>query len=245
MNLLQTFRALGPVDYYNVRRDPLLKWMVFLPIVAALALRVLIPLVGGLLRQQAGIEIRPYDTLINSMLFSIMPMMVGMIIGFLLLDQRDDRTLTALQVTPLSLGGYLRYRLSLPLILALLASLLMVPLAGIGPVYFPAVLMAALASAPLGPLSALFYAAVAKNKVQGFAVMKASGVFFFPAVAAYFFAEPAQWLFGLAPTYWSAKTYWLAQSGSPWAWAALLISLLYPAGLIYLLQHSYRRTAGE
>jgi fluoroquinolone transport system permease protein len=45
-----------------------------------------------------------------SFLVVVMPALVGMVIGFLLLDQRDDQTLAALQVTPLTLNGYLIYR---------------------------------------------------------------------------------------------------------------------------------------
>ena len=45
--------------------------------------------------------------------------MVGTVVGFLLLDQRDDQTMTALLVTPLSLGDYLRYRMTLPMLVCL------------------------------------------------------------------------------------------------------------------------------
>ena len=35
------------------------------------------------------------------------PGIVGMVVGFLLLDERDERTLSALRVTPLSMRRYL------------------------------------------------------------------------------------------------------------------------------------------
>jgi hypothetical protein len=159
------------------------------------------------------------------------------VLGFLLLDQRDDNTLTALQVTPLSLNGYLAYRISLPLLVSFLTTLVMVPLVGLGPIDWPAHLAAAVCSAPLAPIFALFNAAFAQNKVQGFAVMKASSVISIPPLVAYFVTSGWQWLFGLVPTYWPVKVYWLLQAGSPsvWPWSlgwrtrvAIVLALLVP-----------------
>lgn len=42
-------------------------------------------------------------------------MVFGVVTGFLLLDERDDRTLTALQVTPLPLRAYIFYRVTVPI----------------------------------------------------------------------------------------------------------------------------------
>ncbi len=43
---------------------------------------------------------------------------VGMVVGFLLLDERDAHTPAALRVTPLSMRRYLAYRVSGPLLVA-------------------------------------------------------------------------------------------------------------------------------
>jgi fluoroquinolone transport system permease protein len=56
------------------------------------------------------------------------PGMVGMVIGFLLLDERDARTLTALRTTPLSMRRYLGYRVALPLLLGSMSTLIGFPL---------------------------------------------------------------------------------------------------------------------
>ena len=68
-------------------------------------------------------------------------------------------------------------------------------------------MLAALAAAPAAPLLALFLAAFARNKVQGFALMKAAGVVIWPPVAAVFVPMPWQLLFGVSPVYWPARVY--------------------------------------
>ncbi len=235
MNILRAYKALGPVDSHSVRRDSLLRWFILTPVLQVLFFRFGLPIVSGLLMEQLAFDLLPYYSLINSFLYLIMPMMVGVVIGFLLLDQRDDNTLTALQVTPLSLSGYLAYRISLPLLISFVLTILMVPLAGIEPVKPAAHLAAALCAAPLAPMFALFNATFAQNKVQGFAVIKASSVVSLPPMIAYFVQSGWQWLFGLIPTYWPVKVYWLLQAGSSLGWLALVAGLAYEGFLLFLL----------
>ena len=171
MNIHRAYRALGPIDARSVRRDSMLRWFIFLPLLLVFVFRFGTPFLTRLAWDELAFDLRPYYPLMTSFLYLIMPLIVGMVLGFLLLDQRDDRTLTALQVTPLSLNGYLAYRISLPLLVSLVTTLVMVPLAGLGRISAPAHFAAALSAAPLAPMFALFNAAFAQNKVQGLAVM--------------------------------------------------------------------------
>jgi fluoroquinolone transport system permease protein len=241
MNVFRAYRALGPVDVRSVRRDSLLRWLVFLPLVIVIAVRIAVPVATSLLWERLGFDLRPYYDLIASFLYLIMPLLVGMVLGFLLLDQRDDHTLTALQVTPLSLNGYLAYRISLPLLISFGTTLIIIPLAGLGQTNLPAHVAAAVCSAPLAPIFALFNAAFAQNKVQGFAVMKASSVISIPPLVAYFVTSGWQWLFGIVPTYWPVKVYWLLQAGSPSGWLVLVLGLAYQGVLIVLLLRWFNR----
>jgi fluoroquinolone transport system permease protein len=126
-------------------------------------------------------KIRPHDanrTLIAlmSVVLLMTPMLAGTVVGFLLLDQRDDQTLIALQVTPLTLGGYFVYRIAVPTLLSVVVTVLMLPVTGLlrlGPF---GVMATALSACLLAPLYALLLGAYAANKVQGFALAKAAGV---------------------------------------------------------------------
>ncbi|MCE1252351.1 MAG: hypothetical protein LWX83_02255 [Anaerolineae bacterium] len=241
MNLIRTYRALGPIDLKNIRRDAMLSWMVFAPLLLAFILRLLVPLLNDMALVRFNFDLKPYYGVIASFLFLILPVLIGMVMGFLLLDQRDDQTLLALQVTPLSLNGYLLYRISLPMLLSFVMTLIMIPLTALQEQPLWLLALPALCAAPLAPMSALFYASLAQNKVQGFAVMKASGALFIPPLIAYFVQSNWQWLFGLVPAYWPVKLYWLLQNGDPAAFWVLPLGLLYQAGLIYLLVGWFNR----
>lgn len=242
-NKLAAFRALALGDSRNVWRDPMLRWFALLPLVLGVVLRYLAAPLLTRLSLWLDIDLVAATTpLVGYIALTIAPALAGMVIGFLLLDHRDEGTLAALAVTPLTVEGYLVYRLAAPMLVAFVATLLMFPLVGIAVTPTTAV-MSALAVAPLAPLMALFLAAFARNKVQGFALMKAVGVVLWPPLAALFVAMPWQLLFGIFPVYWPGRVYWSALDGDA-AWGLwLLPALAWQGVLIWLLLRRYRRVA--
>ncbi|HVS03534.1 MAG TPA: hypothetical protein VMT16_12245, partial [Thermoanaerobaculia bacterium] len=166
--------------------------------------------------------------------------MMGTVVGFLLLDQRDDQTMTALLVTPLSLGDYLRYRMVVLMLLAALLSCGALLLAGLTETTPLQLVVAAVVAAPLAPIYALFFGTVAANKVQGFALAKIVGIVFVPCIAAYFVTGPWQTLFGVVPHYWPLKVYWLFDAGAVGpALAHALLGLAWQAALLALLARRF------
>lgn len=238
---MQALKALGPIDARNVSRDPLLRWLVFYPLLIGGLIRWGAPLLAARLMAQFHFELIPYYPLLMSFVLLMSPMLTGMVVGFLLLDQRDDQTLTALQVTPLTLNGYLAYRISVPTMLGLVTTLIIFPLAGLVEIEFGPLLLAGLSAAPLAPFYALMLATFAENKVQGFALAKALGVLLVPPVVAYFVSPPWQWIFGLVPLYWPAKSLWLLLAGETGYWFYLLVGLLYQFALLTILLRRFNR----
>lgn len=238
MTVLNVFRALGPIDARNIRRDSLLRWMALMPFLFAFLFRYVVPWMRDGLLAQTGFDLAPYYILLVSYGFVIgVPTLFGVVIGFLLLDERDEQTLTALQVTPLTMGGYLAYRVLLPVALSVALVLITYPLAGMVPMPPQHVLLVSLLAAPMAPIFALFLAAVAQNKVQGFAIMKGSGSVLILPLAAYFFEGAWTYLLGIIPTFWPLKLFWLLAAGESGAWfffaAGTVVQALMLAGLAF------------
>jgi fluoroquinolone transport system permease protein len=222
MVTLRTFRALGRIDIGSVLTDPMLRGLALVPLMAALAIRLLLPAVAARVGALAGVDLGwLVAPLSGYAVVGIAPLIAGSVVGFLLLDQRDDRTLLALRVTPMPFGLYLAYRLAAPSLVAVVAILAAVAVAGglgLGPTE---ALLAALASAPLAPVAALALVAFARNKVQGAALMKAASILLMAPLASFFL--PAGWGLALSalPTYWVARSTWALQSGEA-AWPFML-----------------------
>jgi fluoroquinolone transport system permease protein len=230
VTIIEIARALGPIDGKSISRDPLLRWLIFYPLLLAAMIRWGTPILTVHLGTRFNFDLQPYYPLLMSFIMLMTPMLAGIVIGFLLLDQRDDQTLAALQVTPLTLSGYFAYRIAVPMALSFVITIFVFPMTGL--VELGALTLAAVAcgSSLLAPLYALFLGSFANNKVQGFALTKALGILLVPLPIAYFVRPPWQILFGLDPLYWPAKFLWSVSVGEP-----ALMYLLAGVGFHFLL----------
>jgi fluoroquinolone transport system permease protein len=235
-------RTLGPIDLRSIGRDNLLRWMFIIPIVLAVIARWGLPLITNRLETVTGFDLSSFYPFILSYFFVLMlPMIFGILIGFLLLDERDDDTLTALQVTPMTPNAYLAYRITIPMALSFVLLPVLVWLTGLTKVPIKDLLIVSIAAAPLAPIFALFLAGFAENKVQGFALMKGLGAVLIIPMASYFAAPPLQFLFGIFPTYWPVKLFWELGAGSPNAWVFLVVGLAYQALVLYYLLRRFNK----
>lgn len=239
MSTFAALRRLGPLDVRTIVRDPLLRWIMLLPLVVALLMRWLLPLLFERLAAVLGVDLLPWYSLVAATsVLLIAPTMLGMIVGFLLLDQRDDRTLQAIQVTPLPLEVYLAYWLVAPALASFAMTILALPLAGVN-VKLSAAVPAALAAALLAPIIALALASIAENKVQGFALTKALSLFMAAPLVAVFVPMPWRFVFALFPTYWPGYLIWAFEMGEPSANLLLLVALAYSTLLVMLLSRRF------
>lgn len=221
MRIPGVYRALVSVDFANVARDGMLGWMLAGPPLVALLIRVQAPALDAWVPAALGLELHTFHGLLAGLFVLMVPTMVGMAGGFLLLDERDERILIALLVTPTSLRSYLVYRIGAPWILGLAVTVVCYPLLDVAPLApVPLVLVALLASLT-APITALFLAAFAADKVSGFALVKVHSAVSMLAVVALLVPEPWQLAAGLVPAYWPMKALLEAASGNPWAlWLA-------------------------
>ena len=244
MRTAAAFRSLGAIDAHNVARDSMLRWIALFTPAFGLLFRFGAAPVADALRRQFNFDLVAYYPLLMSFLPLIMAGMIGTVVGFLLLDQRDDQTLSALLVTPLSLGDYLRYRLSGLMLVTVVFGAVMVPLAGLTATTPLQAVVSSVTAMPLAPIYALFLGTFAANKVQGFALAKAVGIVMVPCIMSYFVTGPWQSAFGLLPHYWPLKVFWLFDEGA--TGAALvhaLIGLAWQSVLLMMLVRRFSHVA--
>lgn len=231
MSKLTIYTSFGRADFKNVSRDDLLAWIMLVPFIMAFVFRFGVPALADFLQQSLQFDLVPYYDLIMSFYLGLAPGMIGMISGFLLLDERDDGILSALMVTPISFSQFLLYRTAMPLLIGFVATLIGYPIAGLAPLPFLQLVMIVLLASFSGPIFALFLALLAENKVAGFAIVKILNSINILPVAAYFVAEPLQWIAGLLPTYWMMKLCWMAADGT-FTW--IYVGIGFVVNLAYL-----------
>ena len=231
-------------DLRLIRRDQTLISMASFALLIAVVLRWLLPWMNDYLAEQ-GILPNQSTTM---RLADIYPMLVtffalfngaqlsGAIFGFLLLDEKDQKTIEAVRVAPISMTQFLTCRVMLPSVLAFFFCVLMILVIDQALLSAWQVVLISISASLLAPIMALFLANFAENKVQGFAIAKFAGIAGWSILLGWFVAEPTQWLFGLFPPFLVSKSYWMALDGSAWWWPVLGLSfalqLLMVAGLV-------------
>lgn len=243
---LKMIRALGTGDALSLSRDTLMRGMVVLPLALAAGARWLFPAALAPIGALLHVDLQAlYAQFMIYVLLLLAPAICGMVVGFMLLDQRDDHTLAALQVTPLPLPLYLGYRLAAPMLVSFAMTLIALPLAGLLPLTWLQVVLLAIAATPFAPVVALLLGAYAANKVQGFALQKALGVLLLAPFIGALLPMPWQLISGLLPTYWPAALLWSFAAGANEAWFLLPAGLIYQSALVLGLLRRFNRITHE
>ncbi len=152
----------------------------------------------------------------------------------MLLDEKDDRILMSIQVTPLSIDKYILYRVTTPMLLSYPILLLMIPAIGVTDISLLDLALVSILGAIWAPLLGLLLPIFANNKVEGFVIMKLLGGIMIIPVASFFVAQPYELLFGIMPAYWPIKAFWLAGNDEPYL-THLVVGIIYTGLLLYLL----------
>ena len=246
MQLTQTVRRLGRNDVRLFGRDTFLIGMTIYGLAIGVVLRFLLPWADNYFVEHGVLSFSLqdyYPLLVGFMAFFEGALFSGIIIGFMLLEEKDDNTIKAMLVTPLPFQTYVGYRVVVTMVIGfalILAEVLLINL--VIPPLLPLLLITASAMLT-GPISGLFFATFAENKVQGFALTKFTGVAGLLILVAWFVPEPFQFIFGLFPPYWVNKAYWMIIEGQSLWWVAVILAVVLQTGVIAFLIRRFNKVA--
>ena len=244
-------RVLGHLLRNDVRliaRDKLLATMTFVVLSMGLVMRYALPAVDAALAD-AGVMPSTRSTLRFSDTFPAFVVFValwqganipGVIFGFVLLGEKEDNTLEAMRVTPLSLDRYALYRVGVSAVFAFVIIVYLSLSVGWCVLPWGQLVPLALAASLTAPLSVLAYATYSDNKIQGLAYTKFGGVAGLLILAGFFVPTPWQWLLGVFPPFLVAKAYWMTLAGEAGAAWPLLLSVVLQVALIRVLLGRFR-----
>ena len=211
----------------------------------SIALRWLIPLAQAELLASTGFDIGPHVPMgVSYFIVVNASVLTGMVSGFLLLETREERAISALRVTQVPLWVHLATLGAVAMAAGTVLATLEALVVGVGTPPLGAVVAAAALGSPMGLVFALLLATVASNKVEAFAVMKITSILGLVPVGAYFLPEPWQLLGGVVPVFWGCKLWWVAAAGEGgWAWLllpGLAVSALWIGVLLWRFQRVAR-----
>ncbi|MGM0462718.1 MAG: hypothetical protein ACQEQ4_09920 [Fibrobacterota bacterium] len=235
---MSAIKVLGSSLIKSIFRDSFMLLILGIPLFMATLFRFVIPIAQGYLIDYFDLS----DHYIFATLFilTMAPMMSGMVIGFNLLDDRDENILTYMSVTPIRKEGYLLFKVFAPLLAVFVQSFFILLIFNLGEMNLlrlvPLIIILALET----PMYALIMASVASNKVEGLAIGKLMGISVAGPVIAYFFTSWWKYCAGIMPTFWIAEAYF-AQGVTYWIFLGIGF-LVHGCFLVWTMKLFLRRS---
>jgi fluoroquinolone transport system permease protein len=169
------------------------------------------------------------------------PVLIGMMSGLMLLEERDGEMLTYYAITPLTKKGFLMYRLFFPMLIGFVVSLIVMFIVHLVPIDWKRCLVLWLMMFE-APVVALFIASFAKNKVEGLALAKVTTFLLTTPLVIHFVDSKWSMLGMLLPPYWAVKLF--ISSTDEWFWLQFVIGVLVHVFVIDLLLKRFQRMIG-
>lgn len=239
MQLTKVIGNLSRNDTKLIGRDSFLLSLLAYVFISAVVLRLAIPPLAERLLVENDFDLTEYYPLLVAffVISTMGAVAMGTMVGFLLLDERDDNTIKAMLVTPMPLSYFVGYRVGISYVLGFVIILLGTYIVNLTIIPLWQMILVAAAGALFAPIVALFLGTFAANKVQGFAQLKIVGTAGIVIAIAWFVQEPLQFLFGLFPPYWVAKAFWTMDAGGNlWPLFLVIGALMQIGVLVYLVR---------
>ena len=226
-------------DSKNIFRDPLFAMVFIAPFLIIAVVFAGFPLVSKLLLKYLNFDSVPFYPPVITFMASVPGLMCGAVAGLMLLDDRDEKILLQISVTPFGLIRYFIYRTGFLSFLCFVFSMVFLMLNPLTPLDLPRAAALSLSISIEAIILALFLAVFASNKVQGLTLTKAGGIFLIGPFTAFFIPAPYNFLTAFIPTFWNGMVVYT--DGLPAALYAAA-GILFHLAILYLFIRKARKT---
>jgi fluoroquinolone transport system permease protein len=222
-------------------RDPFMVFMLVYPLLFAFVGRYLIPYIA----EVSDFMLEAYSDIVLVALLLFCPAIYGAVVGFSILDDRDDNIITAVQVTPLDVNRFLSVRLIMATVMTFATALFIIWFTGLVSMSAAQAVTVSLLIGFGTPIVGFLINSLSSNKVEGFAIMKGFGIVsLFPLMSLFFF-DLKELLFAFAPGFWPAKMIGIIFRGEGLHYLSyntyLMVGAAYIAVTTYLVFGVFRR----
>lgn len=215
--------------FAEIWSDAMLVMLIFVPLLMGLAFRFGVPALEGYLCGRLGLAavLAPYYPIFDLLLSIMTPIMFTTAGALVILDEADLGLARAISVTPVGRSGYLASRIYVPAVLATVYCVIVTLIFRLSDISTERLLILVVCSGFLSVAVALMVSSLAKNKVEGLAFSKLSGLFVLGLPVALLVPAPFKYSCALFPSFWMTE---LTFGGRLWlAVPAIITSLLLSA----------------
>ena len=189
-------------DIKQILRDSVMTLLLVAPLLLIIVFKIFEVFLIPFLMQKTGFDVMPYTSYVFSFILLMNSGMLGIVTGFMMLDERDGNIAQLLEVTPLGRNGYLINRLSFASILSVLYCLISFAVFSLVNLPFYSVILLCFLSAIYAAIIGLLIYSGADDKVKGLTFAKGLNslvLFAFTDLFALNWLTFISWFF---PPYW-------------------------------------------
>lgn len=226
------FRSLS-LFIRQITRDKMLWAVCLAPLITALLFRFGIPYLETLLCNYFHRDkiLTDYYLLFDLMLCLMPSYMLCFASAMVMLTERDENMAEYMSVTPVGKRGYVISRLILPSAISVPFSILLTLFFSLTILNLPLIMVISLLMSLSSVAIALFIFSFSRNRVEGMAMAKLSGLMFLGRVMPFFVFSDVQYLIAFLPSFWIAKV--CMEGNSLLLLPALLVSFAWIGLLSY------------
>lgn len=208
----------------SLLRDPITLLLTFVPFIIFSMIHFGLPVLSPLVVK--WVNIYDYYDFIKLIVYMLSPALLGMVLGLLLMDEKDQDVLSYIAVTPLSLDGYIRIKTLAGALVGFIFNIILGIL--LKEIFSLKILFTFALSSLLVPYYALLIFSFSKNKVEALTKGKLFTFTLLAAVIPFFSSSRWVYLLVIFPTFWIEKVFTADSivSLTPSFLAGMLISLL-------------------
>jgi fluoroquinolone transport system permease protein len=186
----------------HISRDGMLILISVAPLLMVVLFSYILP---TYIEQILPFELSRYYILLDLMIAAMTPYLFCFGSSLAILEEIDDHIATYLSVTPVGKDGYLFSRLILPSIVSAVITVLLMIFYSLSNISIVMIVVLSISTAILAIITSMIVVCVAKNKVEGMAISKISGLLLVGLFIPSFITGNIQYLFGVIPSFWIAK----------------------------------------
>jgi fluoroquinolone transport system permease protein len=195
------FKTVLKAELRNITRDKMYIFFFIFPLILGIIGYFIIPYI-----EDSVAPGNPTPQIVAMFLILITGYIFGAVTGFTLLDDKDDNVLMSLKITPIDVKAYVALKLVVSYIFGFIATLLLTLVTDFLPnTSVWNILLIASVGALQGPGVALIVNSFARNKVEGFVIMKLSGLLLIVPVLTFFVATWKEVFLIFAPGFWPGR----------------------------------------
>ena len=218
---MRKYLYLFKYELRTILRDPLSLYMCSFPVILLILATAVFPFVFKSMDAANEAALRVTMLIVLLIVLTLGSFFLSFLTALLLVENKDENTLATIAVTPVGTSGYIRFKMVYIYIMSILSTMLVL----FGTKYIAGgeyairgvslfdnlsaveIISFSLVNRLFVSVLALFQSSFAKNKVEGFAFIKATGIVALVPILLVLdsFRDGLQYVLGVLPNFWAVK----------------------------------------